>query len=210
MDGVVCAIRPRQAGHRNSSGALVQEECPRWRGRFCGCSVAKEVSEHKGLDLFHGHFAGVVFAIDGFCFEACPHAFTFCIVMAAAAIGVHALNYAKGLQAGSKFNAGILASSVCMENSAGYSMEVTGGLKSLYHQGRLHVVVHGEAQTEVIEAVKHPGNVEIAIGCRQLGNVTNQFLTGSLGREITLQKIFIFMGGLVCYGQPFGGAGFLQ
>lgn len=127
--------------------------------------VAKKVSEHKGFDFFHRHVFCVVSAIDGFGLKASPHALAFGIVMAAAAIGIHALDNAEVMQASPEIITGILASPVCMENSASYAVEAVGRCEALYYQRRLHVVIHGKAQAKVIEAVKHRRDVEIPIGC---------------------------------------------
>lgn len=97
--------------------------------------VAYEISEHQALDLFHGHSGSIASAIDGLGLEAGPHALTFCIVMAATAIGVHALHHTKLLQACSEIGAGILAAPVGVENSTGYSVEIMGRKKALHHQG---------------------------------------------------------------------------
>lgn len=111
------------------------------------------------------HVSGIVPPINSLGFEACPYALTFGIVVAASTVGVHALDDAEALQAGPEIIAGILASSVGTEDGATYTMEAVGRRKALRHQGCLHVVVHGQAQAEVIEAVKHGRDVEVAVGC---------------------------------------------
>ncbi len=143
--------------------------------------ITKEVSEHQGFDFFHRHIFSVVSAINGLGLKAGPHALAFGIVVAAPAIGVHALDHAELVQASPEIIAGILASPVRMENGATYVVEAVGRSEALYDQGCLHIVIHGKAQAAVVEAVKYPGDVEISISCWQLGDVTDQFFAGSIG-----------------------------
>ena len=173
--GVVKALAFKRRGH-TADGVADSAVVP----------VAEKVSEHKGFDLLHGHVLGVVPSVNGFGFEARPHALAFGIVMAAPAIGVHALLHAEATQAGPEIGAGILASPIGVENGAAYGVEARSRREALYHQGCLHVVVHGKSQAVVVEAVEHGGNVEIPISCWQLGDVADQLFTGSAGGKVSL------------------------